>query len=139
MKRILLYGLLFIGSVSMAKAQEQEDPAKKEQRIKALYVAYVTQQLSLSETEAQKFWPLHSQFETDIKAVDVNMEELKRQQAVLDIKKRYQDRFVSILGNSRCDRFFKIDGEFRKKLVDEWRRRKHENNGNRRPGFRRGS
>ena len=88
MKHILLFITLLTGCVSFGYAQEEEpDRVKSEQKIKALYVAYITQQLNLNEEEAQRFWPLHKQFESELKAVDQNQPELPRQQASLDIKK----------------------------------------------------
>ncbi len=134
MKRILFIIALLIGSVSLAHAQDDEpDPGKREQKIRALYVAYITQQLSLTEDEAQKFWPVHKQFDDEVKAVDPNKPELDRQQFILDIKKKYQDRFVKILGNNRTDVFFRKDTEFRKKLVDTMRNRRQQGNLPQRP------
>ncbi|HAO47552.1 MAG TPA: hypothetical protein DCQ97_11545 [Chitinophagaceae bacterium] len=106
-----------MGGLSFAKAQEG-DEGKKVQDIKALYVAYVTKQLDLTPDEAQKFWPVHTQFENDIKSVNKDLPELQKQQAYLDVKKKYQDNFSRILGASRCDRFFRMDGEFKRKLIE---------------------
>ena len=134
MKHILLFITLLTGSFSLAYAQADEpDAGKQKQRIEALYVAYMTQQLNLNEEEAQRFWPLHKQFDGELKSVDLNMAELPRQQAILDIKKKYQDRFTKILGNGRTDAFFRKDMEFRKKLVDTMRNRRQQNNMNQRP------
>ncbi len=117
MKKYLLILTLFLGGLSFAKAQEG-DENKKVQDIKALYVAYVTKQLELTPDEAQKFWPVHTQFENDIKSVNKDLPELQKQQAYLDVKKKYQDNFSRILGASRCDRFFRMDGEFKRKLIE---------------------
>jgi hypothetical protein len=134
MKHILLFLTLLTGSISFAYAQEEDpDPVKREQKIQALYVAYITQQLNLSAEEAEKFWPLHKQFDSELKAVDPNMPELSRQQKILDIKKNYQNRFSKILGNSRTDDFYRKDSEFRKKLVERLRNIRQQNNRNQRP------
>ena len=135
MKNILLYIFFLTAGVSVARAQDQipGEDGKKAQKIQALYVAYITQQLNLNEVEAQKFWPLHAQFDGEIKSVNIDMPELERQQAILNIKKKYQDRFTGILGNNRSNNFYKIDGEFRKKLIDQLRKRRQQNNFNQRP------
>ena len=134
MKHILLFITLLTGSFSFAYAQEEEpSPEKKQQKIQALYVAYITQELNLNATEAEKFWPLHKQFDAEVKAVDHDLPELPRQQRILDIKKSYQDRFSKILGNNRTDNFFRKDTEFRKKLVDRLRNMRQQNNRNLRP------
>ena len=137
MTRFLLYILLFTVSASAAKAQEQppEESVQKKQRMEALYVAYVTRQLNLTESEAQKFWPVHAQFDAEIKAVNTDLPELERQQSLLNIKKKYQDRFTNILGPSRSNNFYRLHGEFTKKLVDEIHKRRQQNNMNsQRPG-----
>ena len=134
MKHILLFITLLTGSFSFAYAQGDEpDAGKRAEKIQALYVAYMTQQLNLNEEEAQKFWPLHKQFDSELKTVDLNTPELDRQQTILNIKKKYQDRFVKILGSGRTDAFFRKDMEFRKKLVDTMRNRRQQNNMNQRP------
>lgn len=136
MKKIVLITSIFLGSLFAATAQN-EPPANdvnRQEKIKALYVAYITQQLNLNEAEAQKFWPLHAQFESDIKGVKPDMPELDKQQAVLNIKKKYQENFSRILGANRCERFFKMDGEFKRKLLDKIRKQREQQ----RPKIRRG-
>ena len=138
MKKYLLILTLFFGSFSLAFAQDNQsgDELTKQERMKALYVAYVTQQLALTPDEAQKFWPVHTQFEADLKGVKNNLPELDKQQARLDIKKRYQDNFNKIIGANRCERFFRMDGEFKRKLLE--RIRKQNGNPPMRPRLRRG-
>ncbi len=134
MKHLILSLLFLTGSFSVAFAQDDDpDPSKREQKIQALYIAYITQQLNLNEEEAQKFWPLHKQFDGELRTVDMSMPELDRQQQILNIKKKYQDRFTRILGNNRTDAFYRKDMEFRKKLVENIRQRRQQNNMNQRP------
>jgi len=134
MKKYLLILTLILGAFSFAKAQDQQgDEQNNQKKIKALYVAYVSEQLQLTPDEAQKFWPVHTQFENDIKAVNKDLPELQKQQAYLDVKKRYQENFSRIIGTNRCERFFRMDGEFKRKLLDQYRQRN-----NQRPRLRRG-
>ncbi|HMX79314.1 MAG TPA: hypothetical protein PLG91_03330 [Ferruginibacter sp.] len=117
MKKYLLTILIALGAISFGNAQDGGEDQKVKD-VKALYVAYVTKQLDLTPEEAQKFWPLHTQFENDLKTVNKDLPELQKQQAYLDVKKKYQDNFVRVLGANRCDRFFRIDGEFKRKLIE---------------------
>lgn len=140
MKKYLLIIILFLaGNLSAVKAQDDQtgDETKKQEKIKALYVAYITQQLDLNADEAQKFWPVHAQFETDLRAVKSDLPELDKQQAMLNIKKRYQDNFNRILGPKRCERFYRMDGEFKRKLLERIRNQRQNQNANR-PKMRRG-
>ena len=125
MKKYLLILTIFTCSFSMAFAQEIQtgDELSKQERIRALYVAYVSQQLNFTPEEAQKFWPVHTQFETELKSVNKGLPELDKQQARLNIKKKYQDNFNKIIGNNRCERFFRMDGEFKRKLLERVEKR----------------
>ena len=140
MKKYLLFFTLFTGSFFVVKAQENQpgNQAKQQEKIQALYVAYISQQLALTPDEAQKFWPVHSQFTTDLKAVKTDMPELEKQQSLLNIKKRYQDNFNKILGTNRCERFFRMDGEFKRRLLDRVKQRNDQVRPNQRPNVRRG-
>ena len=139
MKKYLLILTLLLGSFSMAFAQEKQpaDDLTKQEKIKSLYVAYVTQQLQLTPDEAQKFWPVHTQFETDLRSIKLEQPELVKEEARLNIKKKYQQNFTQILGSNRCDRFFRMNDEFKRKLRE--RLQKQGNNQQRvRPNMRRG-
>jgi hypothetical protein len=136
MKQLLLLLLFFTAFGSMA---QQPGMANREQKIEALYVAYISKELKLTEDEAKKFWPIHTSYDQEVRAVKNDANEIDRQQAVLNIKKKYQDRFVNVLGQERTNNFFIKDAEFRKKLVDQLRKMRQENQQNRPgPGFRPG-
>jgi hypothetical protein len=140
MKRLLLITAILLGSVTIAQAQTDQpegDNGVKMEKIQALYVAYITKELSLTADDAQKFWPIHAEFDRDLKGVKQDMPELERQQKVLDIKKRYQDKFSRVLGSSRTENFFRKDGEFRRKLVERLRKMR-QNRQNTPPRQRRG-
>jgi lipase chaperone LimK len=123
MKKIILY-LFFATSGIIAVAQtpevdSEELTEKRQQKIQALYVAYITQQIGLTPEEAQKFWPVHAQYEAELKALNRdNTDELAKQQAILNIKKKYQTNFSKLLGNERCNNFYRKDGEFRKRMLE---------------------
>lgn len=127
MKQFLLIAMVLLGSFSTVRAQEvlpDEDDGEKMKKIEALYVAFITKQLNLTTEDAQKFWPIHAEFERDLRSVPANLPELERQQRLLDIKKRYQDRFNKVLGSGRTENFFRKDVDFRRKLAEHWRKMK---------------
>lgn len=132
MKKILIILSFFIGGFAFtAHAQdESNERSTRQQKIEALYIAFITRELNLNETEAQKFWPVHKEYDNEIKTVSPDMPELQRQQAILDIKKKYQERFNKILGSQRTDDFFRKDLEFRKQLVERLRKLREERNKN---------
>ena len=54
--------ILFVILTSWSTFSQNSD---KRERIKALKVAFITEQLALTETEAQKFWPIYNAYETE--------------------------------------------------------------------------
>lgn len=137
MKRFLLAAVLLVSTVFTASAQDNQPKEENEgqKKIEALYVAYITKELNLTAEEAQKFWPVHTQFTNELKSVKQDMPELEKQQTILNIKKKYQDNFNRILGNKRCERFFRMDGEFKRKLLERIRKQRMDQQ---RPKLRRG-
>ncbi len=130
MKHLLLYFSFFISSLSIGFAQQPGQADQKDNKIKALYVAYITQQLQLTEGEAQKFWPVHASYENEIRATNNQADVLERQQSELNIKKKYQDKFVAIIGSGRTNTFYIKDAEFRKRMLERLKKLKQEKRGN---------
>lgn len=142
MKRFLLALMVLLGSFASARAQEDlpdGNDGKQLEKVQALYVAYITRELNLSADDAQKFWPVHAEFEREVKGVPANLPELDRQQRVLDIKKRYQERFNRVLGSGRTENFFRKDTEFRRRLLEHIKRVKQRRQQQAPPRFRRGA
>lgn len=119
MKKFLFYiGFLLISFGGFAQPGADGLNPKKEEKIKALYIAYVTQELNFNADDAAKFWPVHEQYFQEIKTANAgNANEIDRQQAILNIKKKYQPNFQKILGADRTNRFFGLDEQFRQKMV----------------------
>ena len=57
MKKILLILILSLSISAFSQDKERYE------RIKALKIAFITERLDLTETEAQKFWPIYNAFE----------------------------------------------------------------------------
>jgi hypothetical protein len=142
MKKFLLYiSFILVGFTSAAQStdaevEDQLNP-KKEERIKALYVAYITRELNLTPDEAQKFWPVHAQYEAELKTINASTtDELVKQQSVLNVKKKYQANFNKLLGGDRCNNFYRQDAAFREKLRNRLKqmRQQRMNNGGRPDG-----
>ncbi len=136
---LLILAIFFTGHTAvMAQTEEPADEGKKQEKLQALYVAYITQELKLTSDEAQKFWPVHAEFDKEIKSVNAALPELDKQQAVLNIKKRYQDKFTKIIDAGRTENFFRKDTEFRRKLVERLRKMRQNRQNQTRPALRRG-
>jgi len=124
MKQIFTLVTVFILSLA-AKAQDQIQPdPKTEEKIQAMEVGYISQKLNLTSEEAQKFWPVFNDYKRDINQVLRSFKKtpegdiLDRDQKILDIRKRYRDRFAGVIGQPRVRTFFEAEGAFRRALVN---------------------
>ena len=135
-KKQLLYGLLFICSIFPAFAQEQPQQERGERdgrkKIKALYIAYISDALNLNEEESQRFWPIYKQYDTEMKEQHLqSVSELEKEEALLNIKKKYKDRFAKVIGLERTNKFYKKDKEFRDKVIEHLKKKRMERMGGR--------
>jgi hypothetical protein len=129
MKTVCLF-FLAVCTGCMLHAQPGNPPKhmgeEKGQRVRAMFIAYMTEQLNLDETTAQAFWPIEKQMHNDLNGIR-EMESktvLEKEEAMLNIKKKYKDRFVKILGEERTNLFFTKDLEFRQKMVERLQKRR---------------
>lgn len=124
MKKLLLAIGFLLTTATASFAQKGPDNDK----IKALYIAYITEQLTITSAEAQSFWPVYAQYENELKMIPTS-DVLGSQQKILDVKKKYQDKFSKILGAERTNTFYLKDGEFRKRMIDRLRTMRQQTNG----------
>lgn len=146
-KLIILTIILVLNSIEFAKAQEELDPSKRE-RLEALKVAYLTQELELTPEEAQRFWPLHNEmtrkirgirkeqrgtrmeakdnFESmnDIELSDAINKEFELEQKELDLKKEYTVKFKKILPLKKVAKLYIAEKGFRRELLKGARERR---------------
>lgn len=143
MKKGLLIGFLVL-IVAAMNAQPPGPPAggkpnpKMEKKIESMRIAFITNELNLSPSESQAFWPVFNEMKDKEKAIRMEMkpdkpvDELSEQEAnaVLDqqlrlmeketaIRREYTDRFRKILPATKVLKLQHAEGEFRRQLVNE--------------------
>lgn len=118
----------------------------KRERIKALKVAYLTERLELSQTEAQKFWPIYNAYEAQEQQLrkekysqrkDMDIESLTEQEAKEMIeemmsnenkKHHLREKFVrdlqSILSSKKVIKLKLAEDQFNKKMFEEYKKRR---------------
>ncbi len=142
MKRLLLYALFLVGTLS-ARAQDTSVPenqdTKTADKINAARIALISEKLKLTPAQAEKFWPVyrefteqrmalrkqfrdaeHSQDATKTKA-DRDQELIKlghqlKQQNV-DLEKTYSDRLLKVISAEQLLTLPKAEQDFRKMLL----------------------
>ncbi|MFD2824034.1 sensor of ECF-type sigma factor [Lacinutrix iliipiscaria] len=141
-KKVITLFALFVSFLSFS----QNDRLENREKIQALKVAYITEQLDLSTSEAEKFWPIYNTFEEEQhrlrqsshdKREDINFDTLteSESQKLLDEmiainKERISmyDTYIlnlrKVLPAKKIILLKKVENEFKQKMFEEYRKRK---------------
>jgi hypothetical protein len=130
MKTIFTFLLALIGFTGIAVAQEQPQPdPKQEEKIQALEIAFISRKLELTPDEAQRFWPVYNDYKKDMRQVMINQKNnpnkdvVDNEQKMIDVRKKYRDRFIGVIGQPRMNKFFQAEREFRGVLLNQLKNR----------------
>ena len=140
-KLVLIFLIIFSGA--QLSAQESDREAQRE-RIKALKVAFFTQELNLNDKVAEKFWPIYNKYEKerrdlhkrehiDLENVECISEDeasnllnefLSVENEEYKIKKQLFRDLKEIISAKDIIKLHKLEDEFHKKLIKEYRSKK---------------
>lgn len=117
--------------------------AYTKESLEAMKVAFITQKLSLTPAEAQVFWPIYNQYETELDALrkrhrdekkllmedpsKVSDNELEKlvdgeiifRQQELDVIKKYHAQFKKILSVKKVAMLYKAQEDYKKELLKQ--------------------
>lgn len=129
MKKIFTLTMVLLLSCSkLLFAQEQPDN-KEQEKIQALEIAFISRKLNLNENEAQRFWPVYNEYKRDVRQVMLTQRNnpkrdvLDNEQMLIDVRKKYKDRFAGVIGQPRMNKFFEAEREFRGVLLNQLKNR----------------
>lgn len=154
MKKLTLFILILLSGLNNLTAQQNRD---KHENFRAYKIAYITQQLDLSPTEAEKFWPLYNEFGKQfyqLKVIDTR--DMKRkikesggidtlsegeaheyvsillnaEEEIVKLKKKFYDRLKNVLSSNKILKLYSAENEFNRKLLSEFRKNKTKNQSN---------
>jgi hypothetical protein len=132
MRKILYLMLMMLPFSGMAQDGLR---GESKQRLEAIQIAYLTKELSLTTQDAEKFWPVYNKYQDELRGLLRNGGEedvLNRQQKALDIRKKYKNDFVKILGADRTNKLFQAEDKFREMVKRELQNRQKRRAGNQR-------
>jgi hypothetical protein len=133
---IVMTLLLVVGAAS------GQDRREARERIESRKIAYLSDKLELTSTEAQVFWPLYNEYRQELKGLRNEKEKGDRdemtdaealehldrmldiQQSGLDIKKKYQDKMVSTIGAKKTMLLWRHDRKFKEEIIREVRKKR---------------
>ncbi|RWY47940.1 hypothetical protein [Mucilaginibacter gilvus] len=101
------------------------------QKIEAARNKFLSQQLDLTDDEADKFWPLYHQYQEELKAVRILKrlnsksasgsaeKELYYDNQMLTTKRRYLDEFLKIIPSSKISILYKSERAFNDEVIKQ--------------------
>lgn len=132
---LLLSSTLFAQGTGR-KMKREKRQEKMESRIESQKIAFITQKLDLTPTEAQLFWPIYNEYQTKMKEIrqqnkmdwaieDVNDDEanevldnlLKREQNELNIKKQYLSQLKTVVPARKVAQLYILEKQFREEIL----------------------
>jgi Skp family chaperone for outer membrane proteins len=143
MKKLILLSLLFLLTFS-AFSQHKE----REERIKTLKIAFITERLAFTESEAQKFWPIYNAFEeennnlrrdsydkrkvedfesmteADAKSLLDEMSSIENKRHKL--REKFMKDLLAVLPAKKVILLKTTEDEFNKKMFEEFKKRRQE-------------
>jgi len=143
MKKIIILFSMFL-FVFTLQAQESKDRLQHRERIKAMKVAYITQELNMDSKLAEKFWPVYNQYEsaktdlhkkehfesenieniTEAEAEKMLTKFLNIEKEKYSVKKELYANLKEIMSASEIIKLHKLESDFNKKLIKEYHARK---------------
>ena len=148
-KQFYLIALTLLLAATTTVAQESR--AERFERIEAAKIAFITNELHLTPTEAQKFFPVYNQYYEEISKLRQERRSVRRLRnnaqsehqktpensfnsperdalafdaKELEIKRKYRQRFAAVVGQARASRFFEAEEEFRNYLLRQLQQRR---------------
>lgn len=137
-KSIALVIAFFMAMIAGLDAQNATpDKDRIKQKIRTHKIAFITDRLSLTEKEAEKFWPLYREYENEKKTLKEERifkdwkEEMTDQEAdkmlenMMDVKikeveieKKYVSKFKNVISSKKIMKLYKAERDFKSKMVE---------------------
>jgi Spy/CpxP family protein refolding chaperone len=137
MKHISIILLLIAISIaSLAQPNRKKNPNRQEQleKVHAVKVSYLSDRLKLTSKQAEQFWPVYNEYESEMQEIrkkyfqkykdaDKKNDEVARnliddnldfQQDALNIKRKYKERFLSVISSEQLVKLNASEKEFNK-------------------------
>ncbi len=150
LKKGMLMLFTAIGFSMISIAQPGAKMEQKKEKVEAMKIGFITQQMNLTPEEAQKFWPVYNQMNNEIENlhkerqlsrenVKDNFEtmtdpefeklindEIASRQKEFDIQKKYVAQFKSVVPIKKVAQFYRAEEQFKRKLLEKIQEKKQE-------------
>lgn len=140
-----LFLLLIMFSASAQSHQKggstktDAEKAAMKEKMETLKVAYITEKVELTASEAKEFWPVYNQYKEEMRSLkteskgdkkdlstlsDAELEKMvysrfDKEQKKLDIERTYSDKFKKIIGIQKVVKLYKAEQDFKKEMFEK--------------------
>lgn len=141
MKNKITYIILFLLTLQFGFSQEN---GPRKERIKALKIAFISQKLSLTSEEAEKFWPIYNKYDekimvlkeaqlklrlqrrngTDEEALKMIEESEEKEAEVMALKKKMRTELIPVISAEKVLKLEQLEQEFHRKLLEKLKERR---------------
>ena len=146
----MIMGLLLVTFACFPAWSQQRRGGHAIERIHAAKIAYITDRLHLNSSQSAPFVVIYNEYEEEIKKsrrevlgkykgmkpeeaddetarqfIDDNLD---YQQKLLDIKRKYNDRFLKVITNKQLAELHQAEREFKQLLMERLKNRKEGSN-----------
>jgi hypothetical protein len=135
MKKIIILIFTFLSLTNLGFAQRN---GEKAERVKALWVAFITQELNLSAEESAKFWPIYNEYSESERELQRSKRKLSRkpinemteaeidaqfnqslsiEEKIIALKRTYYPKLKTAISASKIAKLPAAEREFKKKII----------------------
>lgn len=152
MRNYILVGMMLLLSVSIFAQKDKRD---RDERIKSMKIAYITDKLDLSAADSEKFWPIYNAHEkeqskirasskpsipademTDADAKAYLAARLNAEEQMLALNRKYISDLQVLLSPKETATLFMMDREFKRMMLENIRgKRKGNKTGEKKSGM----
>ena len=147
-KTIITSALAILMSVAvMAQKPTEEQREAKREKMEAAKVGFITQELSLTTEEAQKFWPVYNKFKnerhnlmgdphkkdgerkkiddmSDSEVEAMLNDKMDKKAKMLEVDKRYHAEFKKVLPIKKVAKLYKAEHKFKREMLKKFKQNK---------------
>jgi hypothetical protein len=114
-----------------------QDRAAPDPQIRKLKIEFVTDKMSLTQTQLQSFLPVYNKYSDELlfqkkalKELDKNTnsqyvvdQRQKLEQKIVEIKGRYKNDFLKIISAQQLAAMYKAENEFKTAVLEQYKKR----------------
>lgn len=151
MRKAAIYMLVVLVMALVSDIEAQGQHGNKQEQIKAIKTAFITEKLDLSPEEAEKFWPIYNEFKdkerniqqdvafhfrqgppdisgmTDQEIEKMILGRFEQEHALVELRKEYYVKLKEVIPVPKIFKLLEAEVQFRKVMLERLRDQRKRN------------